>query len=57
VAAITYYGAGLVSYAAGALAALGLPIEKEMAAGLSVPVIAVLVFLGIYRLRRALGRE
>lgn len=52
VVAVTYYLVGLVGYAAKAVEAAGLPIEPNVAMGVSIPVIAVLVTLGIHRIRR-----
>ena len=57
VAAITYYAVGLVGYAAQALHAVGVPIHKELAIGIAIPLIAGAVWLGIRRLRRALQKE
>ncbi len=57
VAAITYYAVGLVGYAAQALHAIGVPIHKEIAIGIAIPLIAGSVWLGIRRLRRALQKE
>ena len=57
VAAITYYGVGLVGYLAKGLKAAGLPIDPEMAAGLSVPVLALLVFAAVRRARRHVAKD
>lgn len=57
VAAITYYVVGLVGYAAQALHALGLPIHKEVAIGIAIPVVAGIVWYGLKRFRRALQRD
>lgn len=57
VAAITYYAVGLVGYGAQALHAVGVPIHKEIAIGIAIPLIAGAVWLGIRRLRRALQKE
>jgi uncharacterized membrane-anchored protein len=50
VAAVTYYGAGLVGYLARGARALGVAIEPEIAIAVSIPIIAGLVWLGIRRL-------
>ncbi len=50
VAAVTYYGSGLVGYLAKGAHALGVNIEPEIAIALSIPVIASLVWLGLRRL-------
>lgn len=57
VAAITYYVVGLVGYAAQALYAIGLPVDKEIAIGAAIPVVAVAVWWGIRRFRKALRND
>ena len=57
VAAITYYVASLVGYLAKAGEAVGLPVNGDIAAGLSIPIIAGLVWYGVRRLRRIVVRE
>jgi uncharacterized membrane-anchored protein len=57
IAAITYYGAGLVGYLAKAGKQVGLPLEPDVVAGVAVPVIAIVLWRGIVRLRRSLGHE
>ena len=57
VAAITYYVVGLVYYAAKALEAGGLPLDPDVAAGLAIPLVAGLVWLGVRRIRRQVTRE
>lgn len=52
VVAISYYLAGLVSYAGKALKAAGLPVDYDLATGIAVPVLALLVWLGLKRLHR-----
>lgn len=52
VAAITYYGAGLIGYVAKGLQATGLAVAPDAAVALSIPLIAVAVWLGIRRLHR-----
>ncbi len=52
VAAITYYGAGLVSYLAKAAVKFGWPIDAGITVALSVPIIACSVWLGLRRLHR-----
>lgn len=52
VAAITYYAAGLVGYLGKGLRAIGAPVQEELLTGAAIPVIALLVALGIRRLRR-----
>ena len=58
VAAITYYGVGLVAYAAKALDKLGLmPIPVEAATGVAIPLIGLLVWGGMRRVRKAIVRD
>lgn len=60
VAAITYYGVGLISYAANSLKASGLDVPGsflDMTPGLAIPVVAGLVWFGMRRVRRLIGRE
>lgn len=52
VAAITYYGAGLVGYLAKALKGLGLPVSPDLAVAVCIPVIGLGVWLGVRRLHR-----
>ena len=56
IAVITYYVVGLVIYAAKAVKAAGVEIDSEIAAGISIPVVAVLVAIGIHRIRRIVSR-
>lgn len=56
VAAITYYVVGLVGYAAQALHAAGLPVNKEIAIGVAIPVVALVVWWGLRRFRRSLQK-
>ncbi len=57
IAAITYYLVGLVLYAAKALKGTGVPVDPDLAAGISIPVVALLVAIGVRRIRRTLSRE
>lgn len=57
VAAITYYTVGLIAYLAKALKANGLPVQVELVAGVSIPIVAVLVWLGSRRVRRAIMKS
>jgi uncharacterized membrane-anchored protein len=52
VAAVTYYGAGLVGYVAKGLKAAGAPISPDAAVALAIPVIGAIVWWGIRRLHR-----
>ncbi len=57
IAAITYYLASLVGYLAKGAKAAGLPVSAELATGVSIPVLALLIWLALKRLRRRLERE
>ncbi|BCL77102.1 hypothetical protein JHS3_28380 [Jeongeupia sp. HS-3] len=57
VAAITYYTVGLVGYAAKGLKSAGVHINPELATGVAIPVVALLVALGLRRMRKALMNE
>ncbi|RZU02841.1 DUF3422 family protein [Rivibacter subsaxonicus] len=52
VAAIVYYCAGLVGYLAKALKAGGVAINPDLAVGLSIPILLVLILLALKRARR-----
>ena len=56
VAAITYYGTGLVGYVGKALKSSGVPVNPDLLAGLSVPVVALAVMLAVRRARRRIAR-
>jgi uncharacterized membrane-anchored protein len=55
VAAIVYYVAGLAGYGAKALKAAGVRIDPDLAVGLAIPVVAVLVMLTVRRARHGAG--
>jgi len=57
VAAITYYAVGLVGYLAKAVKAAGWPVDADLAAGLSVVPIALIVALGIRHIREGIKRR
>jgi uncharacterized membrane-anchored protein len=52
VAAVTYYGAGLVGYAAKGAKAFGLGVSPDLATAISIPIIAFAVWRAIRRLHR-----
>ncbi len=54
IAAVTYYIVGLVGYLAKGAKAAGAPIEPDLAMGLSIPVVAGLMALGLRKTRRLL---
>jgi uncharacterized membrane-anchored protein len=51
-AAVTYYVVGVVSYAAKGAKAAGLRIDPELITGLSIPIVALIVFLGVRKVHR-----
>jgi uncharacterized membrane-anchored protein len=57
VAAISYYLVGLVGYAAKGADAVGLPVPVELVTGLSIPVVVLIVWLALQRVRRRLARD
>jgi len=54
---VTYYGAGLVGYVAKGVKAAGLNLSPDLAVAISIPFIAVAVWLGIGRLHRSAQAE
>jgi uncharacterized membrane-anchored protein len=57
IAAIVYYGAGLVGYLAKAAKAGGLRIDVELTVGLAIPVVAALAFLAVRKVRRRISAD
>jgi uncharacterized membrane-anchored protein len=57
VAAITYYGAGLVSYVAKGFQAEGYAVHVELTVAASIPIIAGLLIFGLWRLHKWLDRD
>lgn len=55
VAAITYYVVGLVGYAAKAAKESGIPLSVEIVTGASIPIVALVIWLLVRRLRRHAG--
>jgi len=56
VAAITYYIVGLVGYAAKGLRGAGLDVNPDLAMGISIPVVVLIVALGMRKVRRVVLR-
>ena len=52
VAAVTYYGAGLVGYAAKGAKSAGWNVSPDLAVAISIPLIALAVWFGVRRLHR-----
>ncbi len=57
IAAISYYLVGLVGYAAKGFAASGFPVPVALVTGLSIPVVVLIVWLALQRVRRRLARD
>jgi uncharacterized membrane-anchored protein len=55
VVAISYYLVGLVGYAAKGLKSAGLSVNPDIAALVALPIVLGMVWVGVRRLRRALG--
>jgi len=56
VAAITYYIVSLVGKAAEGLEREGLRVDPALAMAIAIPVVAGLVALGVWRIRRSVGK-
>jgi uncharacterized membrane-anchored protein len=56
VAAVTYYVVGLVGYLAKGANAAGVAVNPDLAMGISIPVVALLVYLGVRKTRRMVAR-
>ncbi len=56
VAAITYYIVSLVGKAAEGLDADGAHVDPALAMGVAIPVVALLVALGLWRIRRSVAK-
>ncbi len=52
VAAVTYYVSALVGHAAEALRVEGVPVEPDLAIGISIPIVALVAWFGIHHIRR-----
>jgi uncharacterized membrane-anchored protein len=57
VAAVTYYVVALIGHLADGMATAGLPIEPVLITAAAVPVIGVLMWLGVRRVRKIVARE
>ena len=57
VAAISYYLVGLVGYAAKGLKAADVPVNADLAMGLSIPVVALVVMVALRRARKRLAAQ
>ena len=57
VAAIAYYIIGLVGYAAKGAKAAGIPVDIDIVSAIAIPVVVVLTWMSIRRVRRAVTSE
>ena len=57
VVAISYYLVGLVAYLAKAVKSRGLPVDPDLVAGLAVPAVLLVVWLGVKRIRRMVAGD
>jgi len=57
IAAIVYYVAGLIGYLAKAARGAGLPVEPDVAVGISIPIVAVIMVWTVRRMRRRLKAD
>jgi uncharacterized membrane-anchored protein len=55
IAAVTYYVVGLVGYGVKALKAVGARVDPEIATGIAIPVVALLVATALHRTRRKIA--
>ncbi len=54
--AISYYLVGLISYLAKAVKSRGLAVDPDLVSGIAVPLVLALVWLGVRRIRRHVGK-
>lgn len=57
IAAVTYYGAGLVAYLAKGAREAGLPVSPDAAVAIAIPLIAAIVWWGLRRLHRRVNAD
>ncbi len=56
VAALTYYGVGLVAYAPKGIKAAAIALNPDTVAATSIPVLLALVLLGVRKIRKIIAR-
>ena len=56
VAAITYYVVGLIGYASKGLRSAGAPLDGDLAAAASIPIVAFAVAMGVQAIRKRVTR-
>ena len=57
VAAVTYYIVGLVGYAVKGLKSAGWALNPDVMVGISIPIVALMVALGIRRIHQGVARK
>jgi uncharacterized membrane-anchored protein len=57
IAAVTYYVVGLVGYAAKALSSVGIAVNAEIAMGISIPIVATIMALGIRSIHKVITKQ
>jgi uncharacterized membrane-anchored protein len=57
VAAITYYIVGLVGYASKGVKAAGVHLDPDLVIGASIPIVAAVVALGLYRFHASISKH
>jgi uncharacterized membrane-anchored protein len=57
IAAVTYYVVSLIGHFAEGLHEYGLPVQPPVAMAASIPVVAMLMYLALRRMRRHVRRE
>jgi uncharacterized membrane-anchored protein len=57
VVAIGYYTLSLMGYAFDASKALGLPLNKEIASGIAMPIVLATIYFGMKRIRKHLTKQ
>ncbi len=57
VAAISYYLVGLVGYAAKGASAAGVPVPVDLVTGLSIPLVILVVWVAVRKVRRRIGND
>ena len=57
VVAIGYYALSLMGYGFDALKAFGVPIEKDIATGIAMPIVLISIYLGMHTIRAKLTKQ
>ena len=57
VVAIGYYALSLMAYGFDAAKALGVPVNKDIATGIAMPIVLVAIYLGMHSIRTRLTKQ